>query len=579
MMTLAEPDNDLVQRARGLLQRGQVQPALQALQAALENPAANPTALKLLLQLALHQKQMPIAAQAMRAALRCTPDDADLHALAAAGAKIAGQGEGLERSSRRALALQPGHPLATALLAEHLGERLQIEEAITLTERCLASHPVEWGVLLARANLLLFAGDAQGSMQAADAAARGQQSLQALQAVANGQLYLDDLPAAKVLANNIAAASQIAPLPLPPPAESGSPSGRPLRVGLLSADLRRHPVGELVEPLLSAHDPARLRLFVYHDGVADAHTARLRAFDTQWRESAGATDETLAQRMRGDRLDVLIDLAGHTAGSRPRLLASRVAPRQLGYLGYLFDTGLPTCDGVIGDWDNLPEATGSARNPIRLAGGFMCFTPPADAPPVRPRGTGPLVFGSFNHLAKLSPRTLALWADVLHAIPDARLRLCALGLADGAIRDRMGRRFNALGVDPARLELLPPVLEREAFLHLYDDVDIALDPLPFGGGMTTLQALWQGVPVLTLPGERMAARSGSSIMSAAGLPACVAADPDAFVRMAARWAEDAEGRRALRSTLREQLRSTPLMDATRFASEFASALEDACSAR
>lgn len=570
-------DRDLVRQAQALLQQGRLPQALQALQPALAGDARLPAALKLLLRLALQQQQMPLAAQALRAGMARMPDDAELHALAAAGARIMGQADGLERSARRALELDPAQPLAAALLAEHLGDRLAIGEALRVADRCLAAHPREWGVLLARANLQLFAGDAPASVRDAEAAAQGTRSLQAMQAAANGHLYLDDASAATVMARHRALAERIPPLSLPPLPDPPPACERPLRVGLLSPDLRRHPVGELVEPLLRGHDRERLQLVCYQDGAADAHTARLRAHASDWRETRGMSDDALAQRMREDRLDVLLDLAGHTAGSRPRLLASRVVTKQLGYLGYLFDTGLATCDGVIGDRWNLPQGSGCARVPLRLDGSFLCFQPPDDAPPVRVPDNPAPVFASFNHLAKLSPATLASWARILDAVPRARLRLCALGLADAGVRERLAARFAALGLDPARLELRPPMLEPRAFLAQYDDVDLALDPLPFGGGMTTLQALWQGVPVLSLPGERMAARSGLSILSAAGLRDCVARDADDFVRLAADWAGDGERRRRRRGDLRDRLLGSGLADAHRFATGFADLLERAMS--
>lgn len=573
-MTSADVDRELVRQAQALLQQGRLPQALQALQPALAGEARMPAALKLLLRLALQLQQMPLAAQALRVGVAQMPEDAELHALAAAGARIVGQAAGLERSARRALELDPAQPLAAALLAEQLGDRLAFTEALRVADRCLATHPQEWGVLLARANLHLFVGDASASVRDAEAAAQGAQSLQAMQAAASSHLYLDDLPASAVMARHRELAARIPALSLPPLA--GLPArGHPLRVGVLSPDLRRHPVGALIEPLLRGHDRERMQLFVYQDGAADAQTARLRQHCPDWREVQGMADAALAQRMREDRIDVLLDLAGHTAGSRPRLLASRVAAKQFGYLGYLFDTGLAACDGTIGDRWNLPEGSGCARVPLRLDGSFLCFQPSDEAPPVvQPDDSAPL-FASFNHLAKLSPATLALWARVLDAVPRARLRLCALGLADAGVRERLEARFAALDVDPARLELRPPLLEPRAFLAQYDDVDIALDPLPFGGGMTTLQALWQGVPVLTLPGERMAARSGLSILSAAGLRDCVARDADGFVRLAAEWAGDAERRRRHRGESRDLLRGSALTEARRFAAGFAELLERA----
>jgi predicted O-linked N-acetylglucosamine transferase (SPINDLY family) len=280
------------------------------------------------------------------------------------------------------------------------------------------------------------------------------------------------------------------------------------------------------------------------------------------------------QRIQDDAVDVLIDLSGHTFGSRPQLLSSRCAPLQLTYLGYLFDTGLAGCDGVIGDAATLPEGSHSARRPLRLPGSFLCYLPPAQTPPVVERAAGAApIFGSFNHLAKLSPQTVALWSRVVNVVPHSRLVLCALGLADAGVRDRIRARFAASGLEPERLELRPPNTDPVSFLAQYGDIDIALDPLPFNGGTTTLQALWQGVPVISCPGERMAARSGLSILDTAGLSRLIAADHDQFVAIASALASDFAWRQELRQTLRQTLGDVGLTDARRFAQAFAGLLE------
>ena len=592
-------DQTAVAQAQQMLRRGDVGAAIRHLSPALDANPARPLSLKLLARLALHQQDMALAGRALRHALQSQADDAELHALRAAAAKIAGDSAALEEAARHAVSLDPGEPLATALLSEVLRDQLRIDEAISVASACLERRPDDWGTRLARADALQFAGEAAAAEHDARVAARDG-SMQALQMACSSLLYLDEPGAimpdvvlaaaenagtgaagpgiASVLERHRHLARAMPPLRLPPPQHRDTGiDGRPLRVGLLSPDLRRHPVGLFIEPLLAAWDRRRIQPFCYSDGVGDATTSRLRAQCGDWRDIRGESDMRVAQRLREDRIDVLLDLAGHTHGSRPQLLASRCVPRQFGYLGYLFDTGLDTCDGVIGDAFNLPPGTGSTARPLRLPGSFLCFLPPPDAPEVKIRGPRrATVFGSFNHLAKLSPRTIALWSRTVNAVPDSRLVLCALGLADPGTRERVRTRFVDAGLAGDRLELRPPVTSGlPAFLAQYADIDIALDPLPFNGGTTTLQALWQGVPVLTLPGERMAARSGLSILSALGLDTLVARDADDFVRIATMLAGDAAGRAGLRASMRTRMEDAGLCDARRFAGAFSDLLESA----
>lgn len=568
-------DSQLLAQAHLLLRRGQVHLALGQLSSALTASADMPQSLKLLARLALHEQRMTLADQALRRALQALPDDAETHALAAAGAKLRGDADLLEQAARRALALDHAQPLATALLVEHLRDKLQFTEALELSARCLARHPDDWGTRLARADLWQFVGEADAAEQDALRAAEVSQSLQAKQSACMNMLYLDDAPAEEVLERHIRLGAGITPIKMPLRVRAPyQPGLRPLRVGLLSADLRRHPVGTFVEPLLSAWDRRRIAPVCYSDGASDATTARLRRYCPDWHDVRGEPDARVMQRIQDDAVDVLIDLSGHTFGSRPHLLSSRCAPLQLTYLGYLFDTGLAGCDGVIGDTATLPEGSHSARRPLRLPGSFLCYLPPAQTPPVVKRASGAApIFGSFNHLAKLSPQTVALWSRVVNAVPHSRLVLCALGLADAGVRDRIRARFAASGLGPDRLELRPPNTDPVGFPAQYGDIDIALDPLPFNGGTTTLQALWQGVPVISCPGERMAARSGLSILGTAGLSQLIAADHDQFIAIACTLASDFAWRQELRQTLRQRLTDAGLTDARRFAQAFAGLLE------
>ena len=599
-------DAQTVEQAHALLRRGDIAGAIGHLQGALGATPPRPQSLKLLARLALREQQAALAARALEQARTALPADAEVHALQAAAARIAGDADALAAAARQALALDPGEPLAAALLTEALRDRLQLGEALQVADACLARRPQDWGTRLARADVLQFAGEAAAAAEDARQTLDHAPSLQAITFACQSLLYLDeptvdeptvdapalDAPAsadrpARAAASGMAAdavlarhrelAARVPPLRLPPPgAPDWRPGRRPLRVALLSADLRHHPVGLFVEPLLAGWDRARIAPVCYSDGRPDATTARLRELCPQWHDLRGRSDEAVARQLREDRIDVLLDLGGHTHGSRPRLLATRCVPLQLGWLGYLFDSGYASSDGVIGDAATLPDGTASARRAWRLPGSLLCMQPARQAPEVavRPAGAVP-TFGSFNHLAKLSPRTVALWTRVLDAVPGSRLVICALGLADAPTRDRIRDRFAAAGLAPDRLELRPPVLDPQAFLSQYGDIDVALDPLPFNGGTTTLQALWQGVPVVTLPGERMAARTGLSILGAAGLDALVARDPDDYVGIAAALVADGAERARLRGSMRARLLDAGLCDARRFAEGFAALLESA----
>lgn len=573
-------DERLVAQAQNSMRHGRLAQALQELSAALTATTPTPLSLKLLARLALLQQQRPLAQAALNRALALLPDDAEVHALCAASAQMSGDSPALESSARRALAIDPGQPVAAALLVQYLAAQLRLSEAMQVADQCLARVPNDFGTRLARANLHLFCGDATAAERDAAVAVQASRSLQAKQTACLSLLYIDAAAPGDVLDRHLQLGRDIPPLPASMRARAPyRPGARPLRVGLLSPDLRRHPVGWFVEPLLLGWDRSRIVPVCYSDGAPDAVTARLRGHVAAWRDIRGETDAQVMQRIQDDAIDVLLDLSGHTHGSRPHLLASRSAPLQLSYLGYLFDTGLAGCDGIIGDALTLPHGTRSARRALRLPGSFLCYLPPAEAPPIAARATGAtLTFGSFNHLAKLSAATVALWARVMAAVPHAQLVLCALGLADAGVRERTRARFVACGIAPDRLDLRPPITDLGGFLRQYDDIDIALDPLPFNGGTTTLQALWQGVPVLTWPGERMAARSGASILGAAGLSEFVAGGAGDFVAVAAALAQDTARRQTLRHTLRTRLVDAGLTDVQRFSRDFADLLETATSA-
>lgn len=347
------------------------------------------------------------------------------------------------------------------------------------------------------------------------------------------------------------------------------PAG-PLRVGLVSADLRAHPVGRLAEAWLPAL-ARRCELFIYANGAVDDPIAqRLRAAAPRWLAVAGLDDAALASRIAADGIDVLLDLNGHTGGNRLGVFARRPAPRQFSWLGYAASTGLTEMEGFIGDRWLLPEGAQDAFvEPLRrLPHSFTVYAPPAEAPLATPLGDVP-TFGSFNALHKLGPEVLALWSRVLDAAPGSRLLIKTTGLQHAAEREALLARWPG---DPARLDLEGPGSLTD-YLAAFGRVDIALDPFPHSGGMTTLDGLWMGVPVLTLPGPAPISRQGLSFLQALGLAqGWVAGDESEFVRLAQARVQDRAALAALRAGLRDHMATSVLCDADGFAGDLLAVL-------
>jgi predicted O-linked N-acetylglucosamine transferase (SPINDLY family)/ADP-heptose:LPS heptosyltransferase len=358
--------------------------------------------------------------------------------------------------------------------------------------------------------------------------------------------------------------------------------GRRLRVGYVSGDFRHHSVAFFLEALLGAHDRREVEVFLYtSDPRSDAATERLKALADHYVPIYNLPDEHAAAKIREHGIDILVDLSGHTSGNRMMLLARKPAPVQLTWLGYPATTGLPTIDGRI--TDAVADPPGDAdrlhtERLIRLDGGFLCYRPYDKAGAVAPlpaRGTGRVTFGSFNNRAKLSPRTIALWAEIMGQVPDARLLLKATQFKDAGTRKRCREAFVAAGVDDDRIEILSPLPDAGDHLALYGRVDIALDPLVYNGTTTTCEALWMGVPVVTLRGDRHAARVGASILAATGLASLIAETPDRYVAIATRLAGDLDTLAQLRAGMRELLRKSPLCDAAGFARRMERAYREA----
>ena len=353
---------------------------------------------------------------------------------------------------------------------------------------------------------------------------------------------------------------------------------RRLRVGYVSPDLKHHPVSYLFAPALAHHDHRRFEIFCYDNLVApDAVTVRLEACSDAWREVAGLSDEAFCDQVELDAIDILVDLAGHTTHTRLAAFALKPAPVQVSWLGYFNTTGLPAMDYFITDAHSSPpgQERWFVERLVRLPHTRFPYEPPAYSPAVAPLPAlreGRVTFGCFNNLSKTNDRVLALWARVLDAVPGSRLEIIAVGLHDAGNVGHVRARFAAHGIAGERLELRA-FLPHAELLAAYGGIDVALDPFPFAGGMTSLEALWMGVPVITLDSPVLAGRQTLCFLRNLDLDALIAEDEDRYVGIARELSRDLDALAALRASLRPRMQASPLLDAARFTRELEDAYE------
>jgi len=351
-------------------------------------------------------------------------------------------------------------------------------------------------------------------------------------------------------------------------------SGRRVRIGYLSPDFWLHPVAHFMAPILAHHDRGVFEVYCYHIGKReDAMTARLRTGVEHWRQLTGVSDEELEQTLRRDKLDILVELTGHSDHQRLAVLATRVAPIQVTYLGYPNTTGVAAIDYRLTDDRADPPGESDKLHTeqlVRLPETFLCYAPPAvdicaSSAPINRNGH--VTFGSFNNFAKLSPITIKLWSQILASVPNSRLLVKTRGLQDLGLRMLLLNRFGARGISADRIEVMAPILDQRQHLGTYGEIDIALDPFPYNGTTTTMEALWMGIPVVTLEGDRHAARVGASILSCLGLPDLVGRSEEEYVEIAVQLAASRSKLEVLRQSLRTRLSQSPLTDGARFTAQ------------
>jgi protein O-GlcNAc transferase len=481
--------------------------------------------------------------------------------------------------ARRNVALHPQSASACWNLAHLLAECWQMDEAEQVLAQAEALAPMPEARSL-RAAVAGRTGDVDRTLALyLELAREAEQGGAYASSAAMSALYTDKLSPAEVAAlhRELFAALGVgardrasfvrAPL-----------QGRRVRLGLVTADFHhQHPVNIFMQPVLRELDSSKFELFVYFTGDShDAQTALARSRTEHWVEAASLNDTQLAKRIEADQVDVLLDLAGHTGQHRMRVFAQRAAPVQATYLGYPGSTGVPNMDFMLGDAVVTPEQDDAlcSERVLRLPGTVFCYAPEEDY--LFPKFTSaharrPLTFASFNNVPKLTPHTLQLWARVLTAVPDSRLLLKAPSFTDESAVRLFSARLQALGVDLSRVEFRGPVGLTDMMAE-YADVDIALDPVPYNGGTTSLQAMWMGVPVLCKHGGHFVSRMGASFMTAAGLGEWVAQSDDDYVAIAQRMAADRKALLALKKGLRKRLQALPAWDPRQHTRNFEAAL-------
>jgi protein O-GlcNAc transferase len=345
---------------------------------------------------------------------------------------------------------------------------------------------------------------------------------------------------------------------------------RRLKIGYVSPDFRKHAVSYFIEPILVAHKREHFEVFCYSNSLEhDEVTKRIQVYSDQWHNIVGMSDDEVAGLIRRDEIDILVDLAGYTANNRILLFARKPAPIQISWIGYLATTGLSTMDYKI--VDNYTDPIGKTEQfhtekLMRLPESFLCYLPDKDSPEVGPLpalSTGHITFGSFNNFAKVTSEVFGLWAKILMELPESRLLLKGKSFHDTATCHYAINMFTQRGIAAERITL-QSWDQSPKHLEAYNLVDIGLDTFPFNGATTTCEAMWMGVPVITLAGTAYHSRVGVSLLSNVGLPELVAKTPDEYVELAVSLATDSDKLSILRANLRDRMAHSPLTDAKRF---------------
>jgi predicted O-linked N-acetylglucosamine transferase (SPINDLY family) len=475
---------------------------------------------------------------------------------------------------RKAITLNPRLLVAYNNLGNTLSKQGKLQEAVETFRQALEQDP---SYALALNNLGNVLKD-QGQLHDAEASCRKAFDLQPdfYEAYSNFLLFMNynaSNNAQTIFSEHMRLGKQVS-RPFSSHYSSFSNDNSPdrkLRIGYISPDFRQHSVAYYIEPVIKEYDPERFEVFCYTSGhVQDEVTERIRNYADHWRDITRLNDNEAVRLIHEDKIDILVDLAGHTGSNRILLFARKPAPVQVTWIGYPATTGLPAMDyKIVDSYTDPPGETDHyyTEELIRMPEGFLCYLPPADCPEITPPpalSTGNTCFGSFNNFSKVSFEVVKLWISILRSVPNATLLLKAKCFSDEQTRRYAQDMFSRADIDSDRISLIPWEMSTHAHLDLYNRVDIALDTFPYNGTTTTCEALYMGVPVITLAGNTHASRVGVSILSNIGLPELIAQTSEEYISKAVDLAHDLEKLRSLRISLRGIMSRSPLTDAKKF---------------
>lgn len=565
---------ELIGTAMAALQGGRMAEAVAALQAAVRAEPGNASALRLLGECEFRAGRAASGLEFFERAVAAGPEDPQAWFSLGAGNAMSGRFGRAAEAFAEVVKRRPNDAVAIACLGKAQQSLKQIDEAIATYTRALEVQPRHAEARTDLANCHLEVGRPDLALpEFRKVLEMAPDHLGAHGCLCTTLNYPSGIAAEEVFAAHRAygeAVMRLPGLPVAGAAPVASGPDRPLRVGYLSGDMYEHSVAYFLRALLKHRDLTALETFCYHTGPKlDQMSAELQSLADTWRHVRGLNDEQLAGQIRADRVDILVELSGHSLHTRLPMLRARVAPVTVTYIGYPNTTGLPTVDYRIVDvLTDRPEADRYyTERLVRLPGCFLCYTPREDAPGVAPspcEQNGFVTFGSFNAIKKVTPDVVALWSRLLVAVPGSRLVLKGAVFSSERVVSRYLGVFAGHGVEADRVDLLPRIASQSGHLDAYGLIDIGLDPFPYNGTTTTCEALWMGVPVVTRVGEWHAGRVGLSLLTAVGLGELAAADDEAFVRVAADLAADRGALVGLRASLRERVAASALCDGPGF---------------
>jgi protein O-GlcNAc transferase len=566
-------------RGNILLLKGDLQGALDAFGTAIKHKPDYAGAYYNIGNALLRNRQFDEAVESYRQALRMEPDYAEVHCALGVALKDLGQLDNAIESFQRALQINPDLAEAHINLGNALQGFGQSERAVESYQQALKINP---DLVEAHMNLGLALKDL-GQLEGAMACYQRALEIDPDHADARGGLLFSlNYTAGHTPAQYIEHARQYGRIVTGKAGARFSDwqcEDRPerLRVGLLSGDLLNHPVGYFLEGPLAHIDPSRIELIAYPTNIKeDELTARIRPYFSAWKPLFSKNDEAAARLIHADAVHVLVDLAGHTGHNRLPVFAWKPAPVQVSWLGYWATTGVAEMDYLLADKVGVPEGQRAQfiESIWYLPDTRLCFTAPKIDLPVVPLpalSNGTITLGCFQIMAKLSEEVLEAWGKIFAALPNAILRLQCKQLDDSSQVEQLLHRLQRYGIAPARVRTHGST-DRETYLAAHAEVDIILDTFPYTGGTTTCEALWMGVPTVTLAGYSLLARQGASLLTAAGLEEWIATSKEEYAAKTIALASDLPKLAALRAGLRQQVLASPLFDAPRFARNFEDAL-------